>query len=109
MRTPNDCKLAEEVKEIDIILGGHDHVYEVKEVNGTYAIKSGTDFKDFSAIDLKPIEDLSSKELEQVKAENMIYKNRFIFSSQRVRIDSKWERDPELQKHIKDYEALLEK
>lgn len=28
MRVPNDIKLAEEVPEIDIILGGHDHVYE---------------------------------------------------------------------------------
>ena len=32
MRTPNDVKLAEEVDEIDLILGGHDHVYEKKMV-----------------------------------------------------------------------------
>lgn len=32
MRTPNDVRLAEEVDEIDLILGGHDHVYEKKMV-----------------------------------------------------------------------------
>ena len=32
MREPNDIKLAENVPEIDLILGGHDHHYEVKEV-----------------------------------------------------------------------------
>ena len=33
MRTPNDVRLAEEVDEIDLILGGHDHVYEKKMVS----------------------------------------------------------------------------
>jgi 5'-nucleotidase len=32
MREPNDIKLAENVSEIDLILGGHDHHYEVREV-----------------------------------------------------------------------------
>ncbi|GFG38259.1 hypothetical protein Cfor_01900 [Coptotermes formosanus] len=50
MRNPNDVKLAENVDEIDLILGGHDHVYEVKQVNGKYIIKSGTDFRHFSKI-----------------------------------------------------------
>ena len=30
---PNDTRLAELVDGIDIILGGHDHHYEVKKVN----------------------------------------------------------------------------
>ncbi|KAF5285172.1 hypothetical protein FQA39_LY16739 [Lamprigera yunnana] len=50
MRTPNDIKLAEQCKDIDLILGGHDHVYEVKVVNGKHIIKSGTDFRQFSKI-----------------------------------------------------------
>lgn len=33
MRTPNDCRLAANVDEIDLILGGHDHVYEIKKVS----------------------------------------------------------------------------
>jgi 5'-nucleotidase len=32
MRTPNDLRLAKEVEEIDLILGGHDHVSELIEV-----------------------------------------------------------------------------
>ncbi|XP_034243359.1 trifunctional nucleotide phosphoesterase protein YfkN isoform X2 [Thrips palmi] len=52
MRTPNDKKLAENVDEIDLILGGHDHVYEILQVNGRYVIKSGTDFRQFSKITL---------------------------------------------------------
>lgn len=32
MRTPNDIRLAENVDEIDLILGGHDHVYEILKV-----------------------------------------------------------------------------
>ena len=32
MRTPNDVRLAENVAEIDLILGGHDHIYEKKKV-----------------------------------------------------------------------------
>ncbi|KAG8235931.1 hypothetical protein J437_LFUL015996 [Ladona fulva] len=52
MRTPNDRKLAENVEEIDLILGGHDHVYEVLQVENKYVIKSGTDFRQFSKITL---------------------------------------------------------
>jgi len=52
MRSPNDCRLAENVDEIDLILGGHDHDYDVRKVNGKFIIKSGTDFRTFSKIDL---------------------------------------------------------
>lgn len=33
MRWPNDTRLAEMVDDIDIILGGHDHDYIVKQVH----------------------------------------------------------------------------
>lgn len=52
MRFPNDCRLAENVDEIDLILGGHDHVYDVKYVNGKKIIKSGSDFRELSKIDI---------------------------------------------------------
>ena len=32
--------------------GGHDHDYEVRKVNDKFIIKSGTDFRTLSAIDL---------------------------------------------------------
>mmetsp|Transcript_54477 Transcript_54477/g.129851 ORF Transcript_54477/g.129851 Transcript_54477/m.129851 type:complete len:585 (+) Transcript_54477:108-1862(+) len=55
MRVPNDEKLAAEVPEVDIILGGHDHHYDVKPCgpHGTYVLKSGTDFRDITAVRLE--------------------------------------------------------
>lgn len=50
MRTPNDIELAKHCPKIDLILGGHDHVYEDIVINGTHIIKSGTDFRQFSEI-----------------------------------------------------------
>ena len=38
MRMPNDTRLAESVDGIDIILGGHDHHYEVKKVQSVHRI-----------------------------------------------------------------------
>lgn len=35
MRMPNDTRLAEEVPELHLILGGHDHHYEEKRVRST--------------------------------------------------------------------------
>nr|XP_049701815.1 snake venom 5'-nucleotidase isoform X1 [Helicoverpa armigera] len=52
MRTPNDIKLAEGCNDIDLILGGHDHVYEVLHINNKYVVKSGTDFRQFSKISI---------------------------------------------------------
>ncbi|XP_065915509.1 5'-nucleotidase-like [Dysidea avara] len=50
MRMPNDVRLAESVSEIDIILGGHDHHYEVRKVNDVHILKSGSDFIEFSEV-----------------------------------------------------------
>ena len=52
MRTYNDIKLAEEFTGFDLILGGHDHQNFVRQVNGTYIIKSGSDFREFNKITL---------------------------------------------------------
>lgn len=52
-RTPNDVRLADSVPEIDLILGGHDHDYEIVKRPNCHIIKSGTDFREFSLIKLK--------------------------------------------------------
>jgi len=55
MRVPNDELLAHEVgDEIDLILGGHDHHYDVKPVgpHNCYVLKSGTDFRDITVLEL---------------------------------------------------------
>uniref|UniRef100_A0A7S4PX53 Adenylate kinase n=1 Tax=Alexandrium monilatum TaxID=311494 RepID=A0A7S4PX53_9DINO len=78
MRVPNDELLAQEVEEIDMILGGHDHHYDVKPVGpfGTYVLKSGTDFRDITVLRLrftngcgpKAFEVLESKHVEIVSS-----------------------------------------
>ncbi|KAL8628035.1 hypothetical protein Q9189_006286 [Teloschistes chrysophthalmus] len=53
-REPSDVKLAEKTPPglIDIILGGHDHFYAHQIVNGTHILRSGTDFKQLSYIEV---------------------------------------------------------
>ncbi|KAG8327609.1 hypothetical protein J6590_015643 [Homalodisca vitripennis] len=53
LRMKNDIKLAEGCPGVDLILGGHDHEYQVIQVNGTYIVKSGSDFKSLSKIHLQ--------------------------------------------------------
>lgn len=58
MREPNDNKLAEQVgnedgKGIDLILGGHDHYYSHSFIRGTHVLRSGSDFKQLSYIELR--------------------------------------------------------
>lgn len=38
MRWPNDERLAREVEGVDLVLGGHDHDYAVKQVLPTISI-----------------------------------------------------------------------
>eukprot|EP01062_Namystynia_karyoxenos_P081635 TRINITY_DN900_c0_g1_i1.p1 TRINITY_DN900_c0_g1~~TRINITY_DN900_c0_g1_i1.p1 ORF type:complete len:838 (+),score=266.08 TRINITY_DN900_c0_g1_i1:79-2592(+) len=52
MRTPNDKLLAEARTGIDVILGGHDHDYEHFIAGDTHVVKSGADFRMFSAVSL---------------------------------------------------------
>eukprot|EP01062_Namystynia_karyoxenos_P018931 TRINITY_DN17074_c0_g1_i1.p1 TRINITY_DN17074_c0_g1~~TRINITY_DN17074_c0_g1_i1.p1 ORF type:complete len:634 (+),score=185.96 TRINITY_DN17074_c0_g1_i1:84-1904(+) len=56
MRVPNDHRLAEECGDIlDLILGGHDHHYDVRQVgrHGTWVLKSGTDFRELTQLQLE--------------------------------------------------------
>ncbi|XP_060566797.1 snake venom 5'-nucleotidase-like, partial [Ruditapes philippinarum] len=57
MRWPNDRKLAQCVDGLDIVLGGHDHDFNVEKVNGKYVIKSGTDFRNLSKIVMTKTDD----------------------------------------------------
>ncbi|XP_069950309.1 mannosylglucosyl-3-phosphoglycerate phosphatase isoform X3 [Cherax quadricarinatus] len=89
MRTPNDIRLAENVEEIDLILGGHDHVYEVLKINDKFVLKSGTDFREFSTITL-------SQEGTSINVD-----------IEKVVVDSKFEPDEELKEALKEYEAVV--
>uniref|UniRef100_T1P8W7 Nucleotidase n=2 Tax=Musca domestica TaxID=7370 RepID=T1P8W7_MUSDO len=93
MRTPNDVNLAEHCPGIDLILGGHDHVYEIKEVNGIKIIKSGTDFRQFSKITIHKERDENGKLKIDVEA---------------VDVTAKYAEDEDLKKELATYSEVIE-
>ena len=59
MRMPNDVLLAREMGThaagdagVDLILGGHDHDYLLQDVNGVLVVKSGTEFRYLTEVNL---------------------------------------------------------
>ncbi|KAK1989907.1 5'-nucleotidase domain-containing protein [Colletotrichum falcatum] len=61
-REPNDNKLAEKTDGLfDIILGGHDHYYGHSLIKGTHVLRSGSDFKQLSYIEVRKKADGSGK------------------------------------------------
>lgn len=93
MRTPNDIELAKHCPQIDLILGGHDHVFEAIEINGTKIIKSGTDFRQFSKITLDRNRNANGKigvEIEEIN------------------VTSKYEIDKVLQDDLNKYSDMIE-
>ncbi|KAK5648260.1 hypothetical protein RI129_003152 [Pyrocoelia pectoralis] len=91
MRTPNDIKLAEECNDIDLILGGHDHVYEIKVVNGKHVIKSGTDFRQFSKITISFINNGAPD-----------------VSVEEINVTSAFPEDPKLKEKLEKYTSIIE-
>ncbi|KAK4310995.1 hypothetical protein Pmani_017489 [Petrolisthes manimaculis] len=90
MRTPNDIRLAENVDGIDLILGGHDHVYELLKINDKIVLKSGTDFREFSALTLTR----SASGTVSVDVEKIV-------------VDSRFEADQELKDSLVQFEAVV--
>lgn len=90
MRWPNDLKLAESVPGIDLVLGGHDHDFNVKKLKGNWVIKSGTDFREFALITLT-FQGSEFKDLE-VK---------------RVEVTSDIKENPEAQKVVDEYSKSM--
>lgn len=52
MRVPQDQKLPTEAPDIDIVLGGHDHIIMKEFINGIPVLKSGDNFKTLGIIDV---------------------------------------------------------
>ncbi|KAI3436153.1 hypothetical protein D9Q98_002210 [Chlorella vulgaris] len=77
MRTPNDLLLAAGVPEIQMVLGGHDHHFEITQTkpHGTHVFKSGTDFREFCVIRLKvpaSLQDRPALEWERVEINSSV-------------------------------------
>lgn len=51
----NDVNLAKKFPDIDIILGGHDHLVLHEKINNSVLVKSGTNFKNFSMVEVYDI------------------------------------------------------
>lgn len=86
MRLHNDTRLAELSSGIDLILGGHDHHYEVKDVNGVKIIKSGSDFRELSKININFSDD-----------------NNFDIEVEKIEITSDVPEHPELKTIVDQY------
>ena len=50
----NDKILAEKFPEIDLILGGHDHLLLHEKINNSILVKSCTNFKNFTYLKITP-------------------------------------------------------
>lgn len=94
MRAPNDRRLASECpREVDLILGGHDHHYEVFRENNVLVCKSGTDFKDATLVDLTfPPDEARARAT----------------ASRRVVVDSSYAPDGEIQALVDTFSAQVE-
>ena len=90
MRTPNDVRLAENVQEINLILGGHDHDYELLKVNDKHILKSGTDFRDFSQI--------------TIAHDNQ---GHFSFDINRIEVTGKYAPNPEMKEALLEFENVV--
>ena len=92
MRIPNDILLAREVDGIDLILGGHDHHKFNEFVNGKWIIKSGTDFKSLSLI-----------EVGKKEGANETYT---VNKIECFEVDSKLREDSEVKQIVKEFNNL---
>lgn len=90
MRMPNDYLLAAEVGEVDIVLGGHDHHYEVTPVepHGTCVLNSGTDFRDLTAL--------------RVRFDASLPRGFELLGTEHVQIDSGIAEDPAMKALVDD-------
>ena len=90
-----------------MILGGHDHVNLIEKANGTYVIKSGSDFFEFNKISLTLLDEHQIPNLpEGVKDE--IYKEKYLVDIKTIEITSEYEPNPELKKHVDDHLSNFE-
>lgn len=108
MRLPNDEKLAEAVEDIDIILGGHDHCSEVQYQGKNLLVKSGSDFREFSIIEVKIG---CSEETLASKPDKCFFKpeKNMVATWEKVEVTKDFEPDQEMKDIIDSYWKELSK
>lgn len=94
MRTPNDLNLAQHCPKLDLILGGHDHVYEIVKIDHLNVIKSGTDFRQFSKISLNKGTVQDKSDLDVI--------------IEKIDVTSSFEEDAALKEELSKYSSMME-
>lgn len=104
MRMPNDYRLAKECTGyIDIILGGHDHHYEDTEINHIRILNSGTDFGDFTVIQI-----LGRDDKVTIGDSSAVLSHPLATKSERVNVDPKSsDEDPEMVEALKHVQEQM--
>lgn len=122
MRVPNDRLLSQTTNGVDLFLGGHDHIYYHETVNKNVFVKSLSDFKSLSLIEID-FRDLTEEEKalvpkEPIHDKNVVtgqkycyfVKDRFTMSITKFDIVRTLPQDPFIVKHIAEcYEELDKK
>ncbi|XP_072461140.1 mannosylglucosyl-3-phosphoglycerate phosphatase-like [Notamacropus eugenii] len=90
MKWINDTRLAQKAQGVDLILGGHDHEYGIKKVNNTWIVKSGSDFKNLTKINIRR------------------FGASFQYIFEKLDILNHLEEDPHIKAIVKDYTQNLQ-
>ena len=119
MRVPNDRILAKTSKEVDLMLGGHDHIYYHEQCGDNMFIKSGSDFKHCSLIEIEfraptaeereqmPTQIINDKNVIEQKEYYYYLRNRFTLKVTKYDIKRSITPLPELTAFINEcYEEL---
>ena len=119
MRVPNDERLCLEAKDVDFILGGHDHIYRAQVENQTLMLKSGSDYMNYSELTITPLsgevpEECTNPTLfddtsESGKVYNYFVKGKYTATLIKHDITRDIPPHPEALKHVLYYENLMNK
>ena len=62
----DETLLDDNLNHINIILGGHDHIYYIKKSNNKILLKSGSDFDQFSVVNIKTRKNNEPNEITKI-------------------------------------------
>eukprot|EP01017_Pseudomicrothorax_dubius_P040147 TRINITY_DN6243_c0_g1_i3.p1 TRINITY_DN6243_c0_g1~~TRINITY_DN6243_c0_g1_i3.p1 ORF type:complete len:534 (+),score=93.50 TRINITY_DN6243_c0_g1_i3:119-1720(+) len=96
MRVPNDQKLAREVPELDLILGGHDHIIHIEQIGDVLFVKSGSDFRHLGHICIET----TSQPPASLEKNQFFLRGRYLATVEMIPITKQFEPDPIVAKHV---------